>query len=117
MAAHAAFETQAHDHGQHRYNREIGAIEPMRLVLCEKARTKPVDCMQYRVPREDVAHPVGHHPRHIEDPRTEIQYTGQLSPDFVPRFEECVEDGINETEAAPEQPHSDNGSRQGWKIA
>src|SRR5713101_4489473 len=103
MAAHAAFETQTNYHRQHGDNDEIGPVEPMRLVLHEEARTEPVDCVQYRVPREDVAHPVGHHPRHIEDPRTEIQYARQLGPDFVPRFEERVEDGINETEPAPEQ--------------
>src|SRR5882762_8372015 len=89
----------------------------MRLVLSKEARTKPVDRVQYRVPDQDVAHPVGHHSRNIENSRTKIQDAGQLRPDFVPRFEEGVENCVDETNSAPEQPYGDDRSGQSRKVA
>src|SRR5207245_1366811 len=105
------------DKAQYRDRGEIRSVEPMRLVLGKEARTKPVDRVQYRVPDQDVAHPVGHHSRDIENPRTKIQDAGQLSPDFVPRFEEGIENCVDETNPAPEQPYGDDRSGQSRKVA
>src|SRR5262245_38950238 len=108
MAAHTPLETQTHDKAQDRRSDEIGPVEPMRLVLGEEALPKPIDRMQDRVPRQDIAHPIGHHPWHIENSRTKIQNAGQLRPDFVPRFEEGIEDCINKTDTAPKRPYRDD---------
>src|SRR5262245_58357088 len=115
MAAHAALEAQAHNQAKHCNSKEIGFVEPMRLVLGKEASTKPIHCVQYWVPDQDIAHPIGHHPWNIENSRTKIQNAGQLRPDLVPGFEEGIEDGVNETEPAPQQPYGDYRSRDGRK--
>src|SRR5947209_3679605 len=117
MAAHAALETQAHDKAQYCDSGKIRPVEPMRLVFDKKTRTKPVDGVQYRVPDQDIAHPVGHHSRHIKNARAEIQYAGQLRPNFVPRFEEGIHNCVDETDPAAEQPYGNDRSGQGWKVS
>src|SRR5258707_9563640 len=88
----------------------------MRLVFLEKARAKPVDRMQKWIPGQDITDPIRHHPRHVEDSRTEIQYAGQLRPDLVPGFGECSDDGIDKTAPATKQPDDQDRSRQARKI-
>src|SRR6516162_6228222 len=88
----------------------------MRLILGKEARAKPVDCVQYRVPGENIADPIRHHSRHVENSGTEVQCAGQLRPNLVPRFEEPVDDGIDESNPATKQRDSDDRTDQCSKI-
>ena len=88
----------------------------MRLVFPKKARAEPVDRMQHRVLRQNVADPFRHHSRHIENSGTEVQKTGQLSPYFVPGLGECIDHGIEEAASAAEQPDNQERDRDAGKI-
>jgi hypothetical protein len=88
----------------------------MRLILFKETRAEPVDRVQYRVPCQNIADPLRHHSRHIENPRAEIQQARQLRPDLVPRFGECIDDCVDETAPTAEQPHHERRGGCAEKI-
>src|SRR6516165_10397069 len=96
MASQSALEIQTGGHAQPGDDRQIGPVEPMRLVFGKEARAKPVDRVQYRVPGKNIADPIRHHSRHVENSRAEVQYAGQLRPNLIPRLEKGVDDRIDE---------------------
>ena len=80
----------------------------MRLVFGKEARAKPVDCVQYWIPYEDIADPIRHHSGDVEDSGTEIQSAGQLRPNLIPRLEERVDDGIDEANSATKKRYGNH---------
>src|SRR6516162_11048144 len=103
MTAQSALETQARRHTYGGENRQIRPINPMRLILRKETRAKPVDCMQNRIPGENIADPIRHHSWYVKDSRTKIQCARQLRPNLIPRFEERVDDSIDQPNPTTKQ--------------